>query len=139
MKSTIQWKGKMAFEAYGDTSGHALTMDASPDIGGENQGPRPMEVLLHSVGVCTGIDIVNILNRMRITVDDYEMEVSGDRAEDHPRRFTHIHIVYKFKGEIPEAKLERAVKLSTEKYCSVSHSLGGEVTYDIELNGEIMQ
>ncbi|MBO8170479.1 MAG: OsmC family protein [Bacillaceae bacterium] len=135
MKSTVAWKGKMRFEAEGP-SGHTLIMDASPDIGGENTGPRPMEILLHSVAGCSGIDIIMMLKKMRLDVEHFSMELDGKRADDHPRRFTDIHIVYKFEGDLPPNKVERAVRLSVEKYCSVSKSLNANITYHYEINGE---
>lgn len=135
MKSVVSWMGNMRFEAKGD-SGHTLTLDAAPEIGGENKGPRPMEVLLHSLAGCTGIDVLMILNKMRLTVESFAMELEGTRADDHPRRFTDIHIIYRFSGDLPVDKVKRAVSLSKEKYCSVSQSLNARITYHIEINGQ---
>lgn len=135
MKTDLQWKGKMQFGAH-TPSGHAVTLDASPDVGGENRGPRPMELLLTAVGSCSGIDIINILERMRLQVKSFDMEVSGERAEDHPRRFTKIQIHYRLEGDLPEEKVRRAVDLSRDKYCSVSQSLNAEVTTSFEINGK---
>lgn len=135
MKADLQWKGKMQFEAH-TPSGHSVTLDASPDVGGENRGPRPMELLLTAVGSCSGIDIINILERMRLQVKSFYMEVSGERAEDHPRRFTRIQIHYRLEGDLPEEKVRRAVDLSRDKYCSVSQSLNAEVTTSFEINGK---
>lgn len=136
MKSTIKWKGNMQFEAIGDASGRSLVIDGPEKSGGENLGPRPMELVLHAIGGCTGIDIVNTLDKMRLHVEEYEMEIEGARAEDHPKRYTDIHIVYKFKGDLPEPKVRRAIDLSKNKYCSVSQSLNANVTYSFEINGE---
>ncbi|MDA8353938.1 MAG: OsmC family protein [Firmicutes bacterium] len=135
MKSNIQWKGNMQFDAR-TPSGHGITIDAAPEVGGENQGPRPMELLLSAAGACSGIDIINILNKMRLQVDAFDMDLSGERAEDHPRRYTHIHIHYRLEGDLPEEKVRRAVDLSRDKYCSVSQSLNAEVTTSFEINGK---
>ncbi|MBA4542314.1 MULTISPECIES: OsmC family protein [Thermoactinomyces] len=135
MKVDIVWKGKMHFETT-TGSGHQLSLDASPEVGGENLGPRPTEILLSAVGTCSGIDIVDILRKMRLEVASFSMEVSGERAEEHPRRFTHVHMHYKLTGDLPEEKVRRAVKLSVEKYCSVSNSLSSKVTTSFEINGE---
>ncbi len=135
MKAEIVRKSKMQFQAT-LPSGHTVTMDASPEVGGEDQGPRPMEILLSAVGGCSGIDIVSILEKMRLKVDTFAMEVSGDRAEDHPRRFTQVHIHYRLTGDLPEDKVRRAIDLSRDIYCSVSQSLNAQVTTSFEINGK---
>ncbi|SEN61899.1 OsmC family protein [Lihuaxuella thermophila] len=135
MKVQIRWKGNMHF-ASETPSGHTMDLDAAPEVGGENVGPRPTEVLLSAVGTCSGIDIVDILRKMRLEVESFSMEVSGDRAEDHPRRFTRVHMHYILTGDLPEDKVRRAVQLSVEKYCSVSNSLNAEVTSSFEINGQ---
>jgi putative redox protein len=135
MKVEMKWNGKMQFQAE-TPSGHQVTIDAAPDVGGENKGPRPTELLLAATGACSGIDIVSILRKMRLEVESYEMEISGERAEDHPRRFTNVHIHYRLTGDLPEEKVRRAVDLSRDKYCSVSQSLNGEVTTSFEINGK---
>jgi putative redox protein len=135
MKVEIQWKKNMHFEAA-TQSGHLLSLDAAPEVGGENLGPRPTEVLLAAAGTCSGIDIVDILRKMRLNVGSFSMEVSGKRAEEHPRRFTHVHFHYRLTGELPEEKVRRAITLSLEKYCSVSRSLNAEITASFEINGE---
>ncbi|WP_054950200.1 OsmC family protein [Numidum massiliense] len=135
MKTNLKWHGKMNFEAITE-SGHHLTLDASEEVGGENRGPRPTEALLAATGACSGIDIVDILRRMRLNVESFEMEVSGERAEEYPKRFTHVNIHYKLTGDLPEAKVRRAVDLSRDKYCTVSQSLNAEVTTSFEINGQ---
>ncbi|MBA4496576.1 OsmC family protein [Paenactinomyces guangxiensis] len=135
MKVNIYWKGSMHF-ATKTPSGHTISLDAAQEVGGENLGPRPTEILLSAVGTCSGIDIVDILKKMRLQVDSFAMEVSGERAEDHPRRFTRVHIHYQLEGNLPEEKVRRAVQLSVEKYCSVSNSLNAEITSSFEINGQ---
>ncbi|PTX58223.1 putative redox protein [Melghirimyces profundicolus] len=135
MKTDVQWKGKMQFQAR-TPSGHGITIDAAREVGGEDKGPRPTELLLSAAGACSGIDIVNILEKMRLTVESFDMEVSGDRADEHPRRFTKVHIHYRLEGDLPEDKVRRAVDLSRDKYCSVSQSLNAQITTSFEINGE---
>ncbi|MCM3117169.1 OsmC family protein [Neobacillus sp. MER 74] len=134
MDLSINWKGKMAFSGVTPT-GHEFIMDAAPEVGGENSGPRPTELLLEAVAGCTGIDIISILNKMRLEPSAFQMDVKGERAEEHPKRFTTINIHYALDGELPEDKVVRAIQLSKDKYCSVSHSLKAEITVSYSING----
>lgn len=134
MQINVDWKGDLEFE-NNFPSGHKLTIDGAEESGGHNQGPRPMELLLSGLAGCTGIDVVLILKKMKVDLKDFKIEVEAQRAEKHPRRFTKIHLKYQFKGQdISEPKVERAIKLSEEKYCSASNSLNAEITssYQIE-------
>jgi putative redox protein len=135
MKVNVTWQRKMRFETE-TPSGHTVTMDAAPEVGGENKGPRPTEMVLSAVGTCSAIDIVDILRKMRLNVEGFAMEVEGERAEDHPRRFTKVHMHYVLKGDLPEEKVRRAVQLSVEKYCSVSNSLNARISSSFEINGK---
>jgi putative redox protein len=134
MESTINWTGNMSFSG-GTPSGHQIKMDASEEVGGQNSGARPTELVLHAVAGCTGIDIISILQKMRLEPTSFQMDITGDRAEDHPKRFTQIHIHYALEGELPEDKVIRAIQLSKDKYCSVSHSLNAEMTASYSING----
>jgi putative redox protein len=134
MKTTINWTEKMAFSST-TPSGHEIKMDAAEEVGGTNSGARPTELLLNAVAGCTGIDIISILNKMRLFPTTFYMEVEGNRAEDHPKRFTDINIHYVLEGELPEDKVIRAIQLSKDKYCSVSHSLSSNVTASYSING----
>ncbi|MDN3019555.1 OsmC family protein [Paenibacillus sp. BSR1-1] len=134
MELTIKWKEKMAFSGV-TPSGHEITMDAAPEVGGENSGARPTELLLQAVAGCTGIDIISILHKMRLEPSSFQMEVKGERAEEHPKRFTGINIHYALEGQLPEDKVVRAIQLSKDKYCSVSHSLNAEITVSYSING----
>ncbi len=135
MKAVLNWKGGMAFSGLTE-SGHMVLLDAGPDSGGENRGPRPPEVLLHAAAVCTGMDIVYVLEKMRLTIDDFFIEIEGMRAPEHPKRFTEMAIAYHIKGDLPEDKVKRAIKLSSETYCTVVHSLNAKVIYKYSLNEE---
>jgi putative redox protein len=134
MDLTINWKEKMAFSGV-SPSGHEFIMDAAPEVGGENSGPRPTELLLQAVAGCTGMDIISILHKMRLEPSSFQMDVKGERAEEHPKRFTTINIHYALDGELPEDKVVRAIQLSKDKYCSVSHSLNSEITVSYSING----
>ena len=102
-------------------SGHSLVMDGSPEYGGRNLGFRPMELLLVGMAGCTAFDVVNILRKGRETVADCVVEVSATRADEDPKVFTGIHLEYLVKGRnLAPAKVERAITLSKEKYCSAS-------------------
>lgn len=135
MKTNIRWAGKMAFSST-TPSGHDLMMDASAEVGGENSGPRPTELLLNAVAGCTGIDIISILHKMRLTPTSFHMDIEGLRAEEHPKKFTSIHIHYSLEGDLPEEKVVRAIQLSKDTYCSVSHSLSSEIDVSYSINGE---
>jgi len=113
-------------------SGHTVVMDGSPEYGGRNIGIRPMELLLVGLAGCTAFDVVNILRKGRENVADCIVEVSAERAGEDPKVFTAIHLDYIVKGKgLSEAKVERAISLSKEKYCSASIMLGktAEITY----------
>ncbi|WP_214708644.1 MULTISPECIES: OsmC family protein [unclassified Exiguobacterium] len=134
MHLQVNWKQGMAFQTT-TPSGHNVTLDAGEDVGGLNTGPRPTEMLLQATAACTGIDIVSILHKMRLPLERFEMEVDGVRATEHPKKFTAIHILYVLEGDMPEERVRRAIELSVDRYCSVSHSLNATMTYSYRLNG----
>lgn len=117
--------------------GLTTLMDSSPAFGGENEGTGPMDLLLISLGGCTGMDVVDILNKKRQEVTGYEINISGERAEDYPRVFIKIKIEHVIRGKnILPAAVKRAIDLSTDKYCSVigmlKHVVDLDVSYRIE-------
>ena len=130
MECTVRWHEGMSFVAE-TGSGHLVCMDGAPDAGGRNLAPRPMELLLAGTGGCTAFDIVLILKRGRQQVSGCEVKLKADRAEMDPKVFTRInmHFVVTGKNLKPEA-VERAVKLSAEKYCSASIMLGKTAAID---------
>ncbi|MED4256444.1 OsmC family protein [Priestia megaterium] len=134
MKTKIDWIGKMAFSST-TPSGHEIKMDASEEVGGTNSGARPTELLLNAVAGCTGIDIISILTKMRLNPTKFYMDVEGQQADDHPKKFTEIHIHYELEGDLPEEKVIRAIQLSMDKYCSVSHSLSSTIHASYSING----
>jgi putative redox protein len=135
MKVEVDWLDGMAFEAIAD-SGHKVMMDASPDVGGDNRGSRPMEVLLMGLGGCSSIDVMLMLKKSRQDVTDCKAVIEAQRADAVPAVFTHIHVHFIVTGRGLNAKhVERAVKLSAEKYCSASIMLAkaAEMSHDFEI------
>ena len=128
MTTVVKWQGKMAFEATTE-GGHSVLMDASPEVGGEDRGPRPMEMVLMGLGGCTGIDVVLMLQKSKQAVTDCQIEISAERSDSVPKIYSKIHVHFKVFGkELNEKKVKRAVDLSAEKYCSVSKMLEATVT-----------
>lgn len=115
----VNWLENMAFEA--EVNGHKIVLDAAEAVGGENRGPRPKPMMLTALAGCTGMDVVSILNKMRVEVEDFNVIVEGDLTEEHPKQFFKMNVIYEFKGkDLPLEKLEKAVSLSEERYCGVS-------------------
>lgn len=136
MKARIKWVEDMCFVAESG-SGHAVVMDGPPELGGRNLGVRPMELLLMGVGGCSSIDVVMILKKARQPVIDCVCELKAERADSEPKVFTAIHLHFIITGSgLNPAQVERAVKLSAEKYCSASIMLakgGVVVSHDFEI------
>lgn len=119
-----------------DDSGHWVPMDGPTQFGGHLSGVRPMELLAISLGGCTSMDVLSILQKMKVELDDYEMTIDYEKAPEHPKVFTKMHLKYTFYGtDIPEAKVEKAIKLSEERYCSASAMLRAtvEITNSYEI------
>lgn len=135
MDLRVKWNKGVSFIASSE-AGHEIVMDGPADLGGENKGMRPMEVLLSGLGGCTSFDVVTILKKSRQEVSDCEALISAERAETVPKVFTKIHIHFKVYGKNLNPKtVERAIELSATKYCSASIMLGQSVkiTHDFEL------
>ena len=114
-----KWLNNMAFES--DVNGHKIIIDAAPEVGGENHGPRPKTFMLAALGGCTAMDVVSILKKMRVEVEKFNVTVEGDLTEEFPKHFYKMHVVYEFTGkDLPMDKLQKAISLSEEKYCGVS-------------------
>jgi len=136
MKEKIEctWKENMAFEA--DVKGFKIPIDADPSVGGNDYGPKPKPLTLVSLAGCTGMDVISILRKMRITPDYFNIEVEADMTEEHPKTYTDFHIIYQFRGDdLPMEKLKKAVDLSQERYCGVSALLAkaAKITYEIKI------
>ncbi len=135
MKARIRLVEGMTFVAESG-SGHAIVVDAAPDVGGKNLGARPMEVVLMGTGACSAIDVVHILRKARQHVHGCVVELEAERAESDPKVFTRIHFHYVVTGKaLAAAQVERAINLSRDKYCSATAMLAktAAVTVDYEL------
>ncbi|MBU3592704.1 OsmC family protein [Polynucleobacter sp. 71A-WALBACH] len=137
MECRVSWLGNggMAFSAE-TGSGHQVKMDGPPEAGGNNSAPRPMELILAGTGGCSAFDVVLILQRSRQEISACDVQLTAERAETEPKVFTKINLHFTVKGKnLDLAKVERAVKLSHEKYCSATTMLAktAEITYSIDV------
>jgi putative redox protein len=131
----VSWVDGALFVAEGG-SGHTLTMDGAPDIGGRNLASRPMEVVLMGMGGCTAIDVVSMLRKQRQDIEGVEVSLSAERATEHPMVFTEVKLVYTVRGrKLNKALVERAVSLSDEKYCSATAMIkkSAKVSHEVVL------
>lgn len=134
MKARVKWIEDGRFLGISD-SGHSLVMEGSAS--GNSTAPSPMELLLLGMGGCSSYDVVAILKKMRLDVDDVSVELTAERADEVPKVFTKIHAAFTVVGtNIPQAKAEEAVRLSGEKYCSASRML--ESTVDISFETKVI-
>ena len=135
MKAEVCLVDGVSFSGVAD-SGHRIIMDGPPEFGGMNKGTRPMEMLLIGLGGCSAFDVVHTLRKMRQELVDCRVELQADRAQQEPKVFTRIHMHFVVSGkDLAAAKVERAVELSAEKYCSASIMLGktAHITHDYEI------
>ncbi|WP_372523491.1 OsmC family protein [Sulfuricaulis sp.] len=135
MKAIIKWSGGVSFAGTAD-SGHTVIMDGAPESGGQNQGARPMELVLIGMGGCTAYDVVHILRKSRQEIVGCVAEVEARRAATDPKVFTHIHIHFVVSGKgLDPKKVQHAIELSATKYCSASIMLGktAQITHDFEI------
>ena len=135
MKARVQLAEGMTFVAESG-SGHAIVVDASPDVGGRDLGPRPMELVLMGTGACTAIDVMLILRKSRQAVTGCVVELDSERATEDPKVFTKIHFHFVVTGRsLARAQVERAITLSRDKYCSATAMLAktAAVTSDFEI------
>ena len=133
--TSITNRDGLAFDA--ELNGHSITLDAAAAAGGTDYGPTPKPLLLTSLAGCTGMDVASILAKMQMPYDGFLVEVDGDLSDEHPKVYTAIRLRYVFTGaELDEAKINKAVKLSQEKYCGVSAMLKQitELSYEVLLN-----
>ena len=122
-----------------DIAGHDITIDLGEDQGGQNQGPRTKKLLLASAAGCTGLDVVEMLRKMRVELKGFDIHIDAEQSDEYPKQYTELKLVYEFRGEnLPEKKIERAVKLSFDKYCGVlaMYKSAVPVSYEIKINKE---
>lgn len=135
MRVTLKRIGTAAFEATAEGGG-SLVVDGSPAIGGEGRGMRPMELLLSALASCAAMDVVSILTKQKQALEDLVVSIEGARKDATPAPFVRAKLVFEASGAVDPHKLERAVGLAVEKYCSVGATLSGdvEVTWEARLN-----
>jgi putative redox protein len=116
---TVNWKGNMKFESD-NPGGHNFFIDAGEEMGGHGEGMRPKALMLSALAGCSGLDVVSILNKMKVGFEDYNMVITGHLTEEHPKYYHMVEVVYNFYGkDLDKKKIERAVDLSDTKYCGV--------------------
>jgi putative redox protein len=136
MKESVAttWVSNMVFES--EINGHKILIDAVPEAGGKNLGPRPKSFMLGALGGCTAMDVISILKKMRVDVEKFNVIVEGELTEEFPKHFFKMHVIYEFTGkELPLDKLQKAVSLSEERYCGVSavYKKAMELTSEIRI------
>ena len=131
MISTMSFANDMHF--VGELDGHQIPVDADSDFGGQGLGPRPKGLVLTALAGCTGMDVISILKKMRIAPTGFDIDATAQVSEEHPKVFTHIQLTYRFKGELPREKLEKAITLSLDQYCAVTAMLKQVVPIDWEI------
>jgi putative redox protein len=130
----ITYKEDMSFEV--GVEGHKFMIDAVPEVGGKDRGPRPKPLVLAALGGCTSMDVISILKKMRIVPDYFNVTVAAEMTDEHPKYYNKIHLIYEFKGkDLPLDKLEKAINLSQERYCGVTAMLEkvAEITHEIKI------
>ena len=132
MKATVKWQKRLTFTGTAD-SDFSVPLGGRPNAGGDNDGFRPMELIAIGLAGCTAMDTISILQKKRQDLTDFEVNVHAERAEEHPRVFTHIKIVYQITGHaVDEGAVLRAIKLSAERYCPAQGMLSQVVPIDLE-------
>ena len=138
MKASVEWKSRMSFNGEAD-SGFTVPLGTVPEVGGDNDGFKPMELLLIGLAGCTAMDVISILTKKRQQVDKFTVSLNAERADDHPKIFTKILITYTLSGhDLDRAAVERAVELSETKYCPAQAmmSKSAEISHFIEINAD---
>jgi putative redox protein len=129
---TTKWLGDMAFESN-NPSGHNFIIDAGPEDGGLGNGLRPKALMLSSLAGCTGLDVVMLIKKMKLKVDNFKIDTIAELTDEHPKYYKEVRIEYHFYGSnLDEKKLQRAVSLSFEKYCGVIEMFRGFATVTTE-------
>lgn len=135
--TSVTFAGGMKFVGKGK-SGHTVTMDAVTSVGGGDSAATPIEVLLCSLGGCTGMDIIAILRKMKTEPDSLTIAIKDERATDYPKVITKLHLAYRVTGKVPAENLKKAIDLSLAKYCPIANSLAGvaEITSEYVIEEE---
>lgn len=136
-RTIVEYTGGMAFVGN-VASGHRVLMDAGEGSGGSDAAARPVEVLLSSLGGCTGMDVVSILRKMKTEPKTLHIEIEDERAPDYPKVITKIHLIYKVTGAVPEENLTKAIEMSLAKYCPIANTLAGvsKISYETAVTAD---
>ena len=129
---SLSHRSEMTFDVV--VNGHTIVLDASRDSGGTNQGPRPKSLLLAALAGCTAMDVVSLLNKMRVSFDDFRVSVEGNITDEHPKHYENMHVTYTIKGrDVDREKVIKAITMSQDKYCGVSYTLkqGLKITWEL--------
>ena len=135
--STV-WKNKLAFESH--IKDHTISIDSNGE-GSEHTGPNPKPLLLSSLAGCSGMDVMSLLPKMRVTITSFRMDIKAELTTEHPKVYSEIHLDYFFEGESPKVdKILKSVRLSQERYCGVSEMIRMicPLTYSVYINGELL-
>jgi putative redox protein len=128
------WKKEMEFETSIDE--HNISIDAMKEHGGQNQGVSPKKLMLSALAGCTGMDVVSILKKMKVSFQEFQIHIEANITEEHPKHYDKLHIVYEFAlQDADKDKLQKAIELSQEKYCGVSYMFKqfAQITYEIKI------
>ena len=135
-KINLKWTNGMAFEA--NIGEYKIQIDSDPEFGGQNKGPKPKPLMMVALAGCTGMDVVSLMNKMRVEFDSMNIVVEGELTEEHPKHFTRMKVIYEITGgNVDLKKVEKAVAMSKDKYCGVSYSFkqAMEIDYEIKILG----
>ncbi len=139
-KITTEWIDNMSFESQ--VNGHKITLDADEAVGGLDKGARPKPLMMVALAGCTAMDVISILKKMKVEVDDFKIHIEAEMTEDHPKHYVSMHLIYEFSGiDLSENKIKKAVSLSQDKYCGVSYMYKKimDITHEIIIkNKQIM-
>ena len=128
----LKWLNGMSFEA--DIAGFKIAVDSDPEFGGQSRGPKPKPLMMVALAGCTGMDIISLMNKMRVEYDSVNVLVEGELTEEHPKHFTRMKVIYEIKGKnVDRSKVEKAVIMSKDKYCGVSYSYKKAMELDYEI------
>ena len=136
MKHTVETKWNKGFAFEANVGGHKIAMDADESIGGGDSGARPKQLMLAALAGCTGIDVISILNKMRVEIEDFDIKIEADVTEEHPKHYNKMNVIYKFRGkDLDREKIQKTIELSQERYCGVSavYKKAMTITYEIVL------
>jgi putative redox protein len=128
----VTWSNNMKFVANIDN--HSIIIDAAPDVGGNEEGPRPKSFMMLALGGCTGMDVISILKKMKVDVTYFNVKIDADVSDEHPKKFLSMKVIYEIKGNnIDYEKVERAVNLSIDKYCGVNANFKDSMRMEYEI------